>query len=42
MAIYWLGVSDTSEDELEAIREHELPEERAVGAAGVDAQLTLF
>jgi hypothetical protein len=41
MAIYWLGVSDDSEDELEAIREHELPEDRAVGTA-VEAQLTLF
>jgi hypothetical protein len=42
MAIYWLGVSDDSENELEAIREHELPDERAVGAAVVEAQLTLF
>jgi hypothetical protein len=42
MAIYWLGVSDNSEDELEAIREHELPDERAVGAAAVETQRTLF
>jgi hypothetical protein len=42
MAIYWLGVSDTSEDELEAIREHEFPDERAVVTATVEAQLTLF
>jgi hypothetical protein len=42
MAIYWLGESDTSEDELEAIREDELSDERAVGTAAVEAQLTLF
>jgi hypothetical protein len=42
MAIYWLGVSDDSEDELEATREHQLPDERAVGTAAAEAQLTLF
>jgi hypothetical protein len=42
MAIYWLGVSDNSEDELKAIGEHELLEERAVGTAAVETQLTLF
>jgi hypothetical protein len=42
MAIYWLGVSDSSEDELDAIREHELPDEPAVSTAAVEAQLKLF